>query len=370
MVNEGPLMRRLVSVFVCFAAGASGTPICPQVTPAAAPAWTDAVSNSSPGEFFLFSNLERTPRKPGQTLPLTVRTPQSPIGAYDGHEFPAGPLYYSNSSGASIVCLPGLDPSVLVAIPSRPPRTEGGCPTGQVGEKCAADGDCTGQRILRTPSSGIETTLANGITGIEYLGTFEGQSGAASGGLVEIVFFHQSGDYLAQTEYGILRDLSVPNTVTFYWQTNANCTLHSPVTINDTMCTTIEGNRQAGTYVYTDGLVPPGNEPITSACNIDLTPVGGFGLYYYSMWIYSDGGTLKFGMSIVDPNTSLPVVPETSIDPNVGAPSTWFPTATVNGASGYVTAGIARYDPFRSQTLSDLTPTMSIQRIEIGAASQ
>jgi hypothetical protein len=368
-------MRRLVSFFLCIAA-ASGTPICPQVTPTATPAWADIVSNSfnalgSPGEFFLFSNLQRIPRKPGQSLPLTVRTPQSPVGAYDGHTFPAGPVYYSNSSGASIVCLPGLDPSVLVAIPSRPPRMEAGCPTGQVGEKCAADGDCTGQRILRTPSSGIETTLANGVTGIEYLGSFEGQSGAAAGGLVEIVFFHQSADYLAQAEYGILRDLSVPNTVTFYWQTNANCTLHSPATINDTMCTTIEGDRQAGTYVYTDGLSPVANSSnITAACNIDLGPVGGFGLYYYSMWIYSDGGTLKFGMSIVDPNTSLPVVPETSIDPNVGAPSTWFPISTLNGGSGYVTAGIARYDPFRSQSLSDLTPTMLMQRIEIGTAPQ
>ena len=369
-------MRRLVSSFLCITAAAFGTPICPQVTPASAPSWADVISNSfnalgSPGEFFLFSNIERTPRKPGQTLPLTVRTPQSPVGAYDGHTFPAGPLYYSNASGASIVCLPGLDPSVVLMMPTRPPRTEAGCPTGQVGEKCAANGDCTGQRILRTPSSGIETKLVTGITGIQYLGTFEGQSNTAPGGLVEVVFFHQSADYLAQAEYGILRDLSVPNTLTFYWQTNANCTLQSAVTINDTMCTTSEGNRTPSTYVYTDGLVPSGNNaPITSACNIDLGPVGGFGLYYYSMWIYSDGGTLKFGMSIIDPNTSLPVVPETSIDPNVGAPSTWFPIAALDGAAGYITAGIARYDPFRSQTLSDLTPTMSMQRIAIGTAPQ
>jgi hypothetical protein len=375
-------MRRIVSLLSCFAVALSlsdrvaGTPICPQVTPTTAPTWVDIVSNhfddiGSPGTFFLFSNLERNPRKPGQSLPITVRTPASPIGTYDGHTYPAGPLFYSNSSGASVECLPGLDPGVLVMIPSRPPRTEAGCPSGQVGEMCAADGDCTGQRILRTPSTGIETTLGNGITGIDYLGTFDGTSDAAPGGLVEIVFFHQSADYLAQAEYGILRDLAVPNTITFYWQTNANCTLHSNITINDTMCTTIEGDRQPGTYVYTDDLVPPGNSPaITAACNIDLGPIGGFGLYYYSMWIYSDGGTLKFGMSIVDPNTLLPVIPETSIDPNVGAPSTWFPISTLNGASGYITAGIARYDPFRTQTNSIAEPTMSIERIAIGTAPE
>jgi len=371
-------MRRVVSLLSCVAAALSlsdevaGTPICPQVAPTTAPAWVDIISNSfnalgSPGEFFLFSNLERTSRKPGQSLPLTVRTPSSPIGTYDGHTFPAGPLFYSNSSGASVECLPGLDPSVLVMIPSRPPHTEAGCPSGQVGEMCAADGDCTGRPILRTPSSGIETVLGSGIAGIDYLGTFDGTSNAAPGGVTEVVFFHQSADYLAQAEYGFLRDLSVPNTITFYWQTNANCTLHSSNTINDTMCTTIEGDRQPGTFVYTDDLVPPANSPaITAACNIDLGPTGGFGLYYYSMWIYSAGGTLKFGMSIVDPNTMLPVVPETSIDPNVGAPSTLFPISALNGASGYITAGIARYDPFRTQTNSIAEPTMSIERIAIG----
>jgi hypothetical protein len=370
-------MRRLISFLLCMTAEAAVAPPCTQITPTTAPAWVDAVSNKfnalgSPGEFFLFSNLERIPRKQGQTLPMTVRTPQSPIGVYDGHTFPAGPLlFYSNSSGASIECVPGLDPSVVVRTPSRPPRTEAGCPSGQVGEKCGPNGDCTGRRILRTPSSGIETTLTNGITGIQYLGTFDGQSNAAPGGLVEVVFFHQSADYLAQVEYGFLRDLSVPNQLTFYWQTNANCTLHSSTDINDTMCTTIEGDRQPGTYAYTDGLVPPANSPgITAACNIDLSPAGGFGLYYYSMWLYSDGGTLKFGMSIVDPNTSLPVVPETSFDPNVGASPAWFPVSALNPGSGYVTAGIARYDPFRSQALSDLTPTMSMQRIAIGNAPE
>jgi hypothetical protein len=133
------------------------------------------------------------------------------------------------------------------------------------------------------------------------------------------------------------------------------------------MCTTLLGNRQPATYIYTDDIVPPGNSPdLTAACNIDLGPAGGFGLYYYSMWIYSDGGTLKFGMSILDPNTLMPVVPETSIDPNVGAPSTWFPMSVLNGGDGYITAGIARYDPLRNQTLSFPAPTMSIQRLAAG----
>jgi hypothetical protein len=369
-------MRRIVSSLLCIAAGAAGAPLCPQIAPTTVPAWVDVLSNhfnalGSPGTYFLFSNLEREPRKPGQSLPITVRTHQSAVGAYDGHTFPAGgPIYYSNSSGASIECLPGLDPSVSETLPTRPRQTLAGCPVGQVGEKCGPDGDCTGKRILRTPSIGIQSALTNGITGIQYFGTFDGFSEGGPEGLVEVVFFHQSADYLGQAEYGFLRDMSVPNQLTFYWQTNANCTLHS-ITEGDTMCTTLEGNRQPGTYVYTDGIVPGTNSPITGGCNIDLGPAGGFGLYDYSMWIYPDAGTLKFGISIVDPSTSLPVVPAASIDPNVGAPSTWFPVAELNGGSGYITAGISRYDPFRTQTVSVPTaPSMSIQRIAIPTTPQ
>jgi hypothetical protein len=72
-------------------------------------------------------------------------------------------------------------------------------------------------------------------------------------------------------------------------------------------------------------------------------------------------------MSILDPNTFVPVVPETSIDPNVGASSTWFPISTLYGAGGYVTAGISRYDPFNTQTFSAPLPTMSVERLMIGA---
>ena len=178
------------------------------------------------------------------------------------------------------------------------------------------DGDCSGQPILRTPASGIVSVFANGITGIDYLGTFDGASNAAPGGMVETVFFHQNADYLAQMEYGFFRDLSVPNQIVFYWQTHANCTLRPATSPSDTMCTTLQGNRQPSTYIYTDDLAPPYTAPdITAGCTIDLGPTGGFGLYYYSIWIYLDGGTLKFGMSILDPATFKPVVPETSIDP-------------------------------------------------------
>src|ERR1700688_2725477 len=112
-------MRRILLFSWCCAA--AGAPICPQVTPGMAPAWVDIVSNhvnsaGSPGTWFEFSNLERTPRKPGRSLPLTVATPASAIGAYDAHTFPGGPPFYSNSSGASIECLPGLDPSVVVTL--------------------------------------------------------------------------------------------------------------------------------------------------------------------------------------------------------------------------------------------------------------
>jgi hypothetical protein len=380
MVATGKHGRKIVLWLLCLAAGlslsgrAAGTPVCPEVTPTIVPAWVDIISNhfndlGSPGTSFLFSNLERNPRRPGQSLPVNVQTPPGALGTYDAHIFPAGPVFYSNSSGASIECLPGLDPSLIETVPARPPRTEAGCPPGQVGEECAPDGDCTGRRILRTPSSGIESALTSGITGIDYLGTFEGESNAASGAMVQVVFFHQSADYLAQAEYGFLRDLAVPNQITFYWQSNANCTLHADMGPSDTMCTTLQGNRQPATYIYTDDLPPPGNSPpIVAACNIDLGPTGGFGLYYYSMWIFSDGGTLKFGMSILDPDTLMPVVPETSIDPNLGAPSTWFPISALNGTDGYVTAGIARYDPFRTQTFSLPAPSMSIQRLAAGTA--
>ena len=371
--------REAVSFLLFIAAGltlsggALGAPICPQFTPPTAPAWTDLLSNplsdsGSPGTFFRFSNLERKPRKQGQKLPVTVQTPPGAVGTYDSHIFPAGPVFYSNSTGASIECLPGLDPSLAETVPTRPPRTEAGCPSGQVGEECGSTGDCTGRRILRTPSSGIESALAHRTTGIEYLGTFEGESDAAPGGVTQIVFFHQNADYLAQAEYGFLRDLAVPNQITFYWQSNANCTLHANSDANDTMCTALRGARQPATYIYTDDLLPPGNSPaITAACNIDLGPTGGFGLYYYSMWIFSDGGTLKFGMSVLDPITLMPVVPETSIDPNVGAASAWFPIAALNGADGYITAGIARWDPFRTQTFSSPFPTMSIERLMIAS---
>ena len=306
----------------------------------------------------MFSGLQGNPRTPGQSLPFTVQVPPSAIGAYDTHTFPGGPVFYSNSSGASINCLPGVDPS-----------QPGGCPFGQVGEGCLPDGDCTGQPILRTPATGILSTASGRIAGINYLGTFDGTANAAPGSILQIVFFHQSEDYLAQMEYGFYRDVAVPNQIIFYWQTNANCTLRPDMSPSDTMCTTLRANRQASTYIYTDGLIPPANSPgITASCSIDLGPAGGFGLYAYSMWIFSDGGTWKFGMSIVDPNTLMPVVPETSIDPNVGSSPAWYPIARVNDTRGYVTAGITRYDPFNTQTFSSMAPAMSVQRIMVGSA--
>ena len=231
------------------------------------------------------------------------------------------------------------------------------------------EGDCTGQPILRTPATGILSTASDRIAGIRYLGTFDGTANAAPGSILQIVFFHQSDDYLAQMEYGFYRDVAVPNQIIVYWQTNANCTLRPDMSLSDTMCTTLRGNRQASTYLYTDGLIPPANSPdITASCSIDLGPAGGFGLYSYSMWIFSDGGTWKFGMSIVDPNTLMPVVPETSIDPNAGSSPAWYPIAGVNDTRGYVTAGITRYDPFNTQTFSSLAPAMSVQRIMAGSA--
>ena len=306
----------------------------------------------------MFSGLQGNPRTPGQSLPFTVQVPSSAIGAYDTHTFPGGPVFYSNSSGASVNCLPGIDPS-----------QPGGCPFGQVGEGCLPEGDCTGQPILRTPATGILSTASDRIAGIRYLGTFDGTANAAPGSILQIVFFHQSDDYLAQMEYGFYRDVAVPNQIIVYWQTNANCTLRPDMSLSDTMCTTLRGNRQASTYLYTDGLIPPANSPdITASCSIDLGPAGGFGLYSYSMWIFSDGGTWKFGMSIVDPNTLMPVVPETSIDPNAGSSPAWYPIGRMNDTRGYVTAGITRYDPFNTQTFSSLAPAMSVQRIMVGSA--
>ena len=332
--------------------------VCPQVTPANPPAfWVGLPANNFTS--FAFFDLERNPRTPGQSLPFTVQTPSSAIGAFDPHTFPEGPPFYSNSSRGERNCLPGIDPS------------QRGCPLGQVGEACSPEGDCTGKPILRTPATGIESEFSSGITGIDYLGTFDGAAdptaGVAPGGLLQIVFFHQNADYLAQAEYGFYRDVAVPSQLVFYWQTNANCTLHPDMRPNDTMCTTLKGDRRPSTYIYTDDLIPPGiSTDITGGCTIDLGPGGGFGLYYYSMWIFSDGGTLKFGMSILDPNTFLPVVPETSIDPNVGASSAWFPISTLYGVGGYVTAGISRYDPFNSQTFPTAAPSMSIQRLRRG----
>jgi hypothetical protein len=349
-----------------FSIGVASALDCPQVAPTSAPVWVDIVSNNVdsagiPGESFLFSGLQGNPRTPGQSLPMVVQTPPSAIGAADPHTFPGGPPYfYSNSSGASINCFPGIDASL-----------PGGCPAGQVGFGCLPDGDCTGQPIIRAPASGIESAFARGITGIDYLGTFEGAGNQEPGSITEVVFFHQNADYLGQAEYGFYRELAAPNQLLFYWQTNANCTLRPNHSATDTMCTTVQGDRQPATLRYTDDLLPPGNAPALNAfCTIDLGPVGGFGLYYYSMWIYSDHGTLKFGMSILDPNTFQPVVPAVSIDPNAGAATPWFPISALNGGGGYVTAGIGRFDPFDRHAFSSPAPSMSIRRLVIGLAPQ
>jgi hypothetical protein len=329
---------------------------CPPVPPdtevTRMPEWSDILPNTS----FLFSGLQPNPRTPLESLPFTVKTPPSATGAYDTHTFPAGPVYYSNSSGASINCLPGIDPT-----------QPNGCPYGQVGEGCLSDGDCTGKPILRTPSAGVQSTFAPVITGITYLGTFEGASNAAPGTLLQVVFFHQNGDYLSGAEYGFYRDLAVPNQMIFYWQTNANCTLHPDMAPNDTMCTTEQAIRQPSTYIYTDNLIPPGVSPaITASCTIDLTAAGGFGRYYYSMWIFPTERTWKFGMSILDPNTFRPVVPPTSIDPNTDASPAWFSIDAIAQKGGYVTAGISRYDPFNTQTFSSPPPAMAVERLMIG----
>jgi hypothetical protein len=339
---------------------------CPQIAPGKAPVWVDILSNNldsagAPGTSFLFAAMQGNPRTPGQSLPFTAPTPPSAIGAYDTHVFPGGPdgPFYSSSSGASVNCFPGIDASLA-----------GGCPAGQIGQGCLANGDCSGQPILRTPASGIVSAFAPGVIGIDYLGTFEGTY-PEPGSLTQVVFFHQNADYLAQMEYGFYRDPSSPNQIVFYWQTHANCTLRSNASLNDTMCTTAPGDRQPSTYIYTDDLIPPGNSPaITTACTIDLGPAGGFALYYYSMWLFSDAGNWKFGMSILDPKTFQPVVPETSIDPNSGAASPWFPVSDLIQTGGYVTAGITRFDPFDHHAFAFPAPSMSMQRLVVGIASQ
>ncbi len=337
---------------------------CPQIAPPAEPAWADLVSSSfnsfaPPGTALLFDNLNTNPRTPGQTLPFTVQVPASPIGAIDTHTYPGtGPVFYSNASGASIECLPGIDPS----LPN-------GCPDGQVGAGCPASGDCTGHPIQRSPAVGILSNLRTRIGGIRYLGTFEGTAAADPGGVLEVAFFHQKEDYIAGDEYGFFRDPTVPNILTFYWQTHANCSLRPFSSIDDTMCTSREADREASTFIYTDDLVPNAVQPpLTASCTIDLTPAGGFGLYYYSMWIFSDDGTVKFGMSIRDPNTMQPVVPDASIDPNVGISPAWFPVGPLYGGDGYVTAGITRFDPLETQTFSSPPPTMTIERMEVSDA--
>jgi hypothetical protein len=352
--------KRLIAILLLWCGVASAVD-CPQVTPRRLPDWSDILSNrfdsaGSPGTSFLFSNMQANPRTLGQSLPFTIETPPGATGAYDTHTFPAGPLYYSNSSGASINCLPGIDPT-----------QPNGCPYGQVGEGCLSSGDCTGKPILRTPSTGIQSTFARGITGITYLGTFEGTSNAPPGQMLQVVFFHQNPDYLGEVEYGFYRDLYAPNQIVFYWQTNANCTLRPDMGPNDTMCTTQQSNREPSTFIYTDDLIPPGASPtITTGCTIDLTPIEGFGRYYYSMWIFPEEGGWKFGMSILDPNTFKPIVPPTSIDPNTGASPAWFPIAGLSRKGGYVTAGISRYDPLNTQVFSSPPPNMSVERLMVG----
>jgi hypothetical protein len=343
---------------------------CPQIAPGKTPVWVDILSNNldsvgSPGASFMFAAMQGSPRTPGQSLPFTAQIPPSAIGAYDTDVFPGGPAgpFYSNSSGASVNCFPGIDASL-----------PGGCPSGQIGEGCLSNGDCSGRPILRTPASGIVSSFAPEVIGIDYLGTFDGAPYPEPGSITQVVFFHQNADYLAQMEYGFYRDPSLPNEIVFYWQTHANCTLRPNTSVNDTMCTTERGNRQPSTYIYADDLIPPGNSPaITTTCAIDLGPAGGFGLYYYSMWLFSDtsdGGTWKFGMSILDPTTFQPVVPETSIDPNAGASSPWFPVDTLIQTGGYVTAGITRFDPFDHNAFSFPAPSMSMQRLVVGVAPQ
>ena len=334
---------------------------CPQIAPPAQPDWLDLISNTfspigTPGTSLLFDNLNTNTRTSGQTLPYTVEVPASPIGAIDTHTYPAtGPIFYSNSSGASINCLPGIDPS----LPN-------GCPGGQVGVDCPSNGDCTGHPIQRTPAVGIESAFKTHIAGISYLGALDGTATADGGGILQVVFFHQKEDYLAGDEYGFYRDPTVPNILTFYWQTHANCSLRPFGSANDTMCTTVEAVRNPSTFIYTDNLAPNTVQPpLTTTCTIDLSSVGGFGLYYYSMWIFSDQGTLKFGMSIRDPNTLQPIVPDTSIDPNVGISPPWYPIGPLNGGDGYVTAGITRFDPLENQTFSSPPPTMSIERLSV-----
>jgi len=341
----------------------AGAP-CPQVAPPSEPVWVDLVSNNfspigTPGIALLFDNMNSDTRTPGQRLPFTVEVPASPIGSIDTHTYPDdGPVFYSNASGASLNCLPGIDASL-----------PGGCPAGQVGAGCPASGDCTGHPIQRSPAVGIESVLTTRTSGISYLGSFQGTVKADAGGVLEVVFFHQKEDYLAGDEYGFFRDPAGPDLLTVYWQTHANCSLRPFGSINDTMCTTREADREASTFIYTDNLVPgEAQPPITSTCTIDLSPVGGFGRYSYSMWIFADQGAMKFGMSIRDPNTGQPVVPEASIDPNVSISPAWYPIGPLNGGDGYVTAGITRFDPLESQTFSTPPPTMTFERLRVAKA--
>lgn len=366
-------MSRRISLSSCLIVvlwipgGAARALDCPQIAPGPVPLWVDIVSNSVdsagvPGTSFLFAAMQGNPRTPGQSLPFTAPTPPSATGAPDTHVFPGGPdaPFYSNASGASVNCLPGIDPS-----------EPGGCPAGQVGFGCLADGDCSGQPILRTPASGIVSTWAPGVIGIDYLGTFDGAAYPEQGSITQVVFFHQNADYLAQMEYGFYRDPFLPNELVFYWQTHANCTLRANASLNDTMCTTVQGNRQPSTHIYTDDLIPPGNSPaITTNCIIDLGPAGGFGLYYYSMWLFPEGNSWKFGMSVLDPKTFQPVVPEMSIDPNTGVASPWFDVSSLLQTGGYVTAGITRFDPFDHHAFSYPAPSMSMQRLVVGIAPQ
>jgi hypothetical protein len=145
------------------------------------------------------------------------------------------------------------------------------------------------------------------------------------------------------------------------------------------MCSDTQGNNGSSHLVYTDSPTTGQDYPAFGVtwpvCKLpSFTPSND---YTYDLQIFQDSDTIwKFGLRVRDPNNNYAnVISPMVVDPNSATFTNawWFPIdwltpdgphAPANEGGGYITFGVARYDPNNGQTYST-APSMAATRVAV-----
>ena len=208
--------------------------------------------------------------------------------------------------------------------------------------------DLTGTIPYRYPTNGQISFVKPNVYGVRSRAAFTG-SGSGQGYGIEAIFVGEREDWAGQREFGFARSLNEPNTVTFYWSINSNCS---------------QGDNAGYPYCRSyQAPNPPAQENPTNAPlvreELFSFPIYNVNCSVQSMWVgylfwASWDSSYKFRVEQWDSTYSTPIIGfnvDTTLYSN-GTPVSLG--LTTNGMTGYVNLTATRKPPFSASTNAQL----------------